>query len=318
MRSGKTIYKQLDININNTLDSFNKEKWCAQTAEEVLKVIDKEQKFLGNLHNNIKYPDQHLNILDKCKLAHDQIENNTISDLANAVEQSLDVKVKTEDAIIDDLRHVTDLQKCCQKIDVEIQNHQIITNLTHFEVEKEISENPIEILQVLEQEELYLVDVKNQLKYPDHINDEISEAINTAINNKEQGLLDDLHKLVTFTINDKLVDNQDIVNYLKEPESVWYISQSIIQEYQNKYLEVIEKNLERIESKGEVVVDRRSFTNCVEYLDSIIDSRQNLYSPILQIEEMRDVAKTNEVELPEKDNPAPELEQEIKGMDFER
>lgn len=74
-------------NISSTLNKFKEAKQSAKTVDSMLGIINKEQKFLSNLHGNIKYPEDQSNaLIDKCALAHKQIKDNSFDNLNKAIQ----------------------------------------------------------------------------------------------------------------------------------------------------------------------------------------------------------------------------------------
>ncbi len=87
----KASHTKLDKDIENhhissTLNEFKDAKQSARTVDSMLGIINKEQKFLSELHGNIKYPEDQSNaLINKCALAHKQIKDNSFDNLNKAL-----------------------------------------------------------------------------------------------------------------------------------------------------------------------------------------------------------------------------------------
>ena len=310
--------KDMEVHhINSTLDGLEQEKKEAKKPNEILNIISKEQEFLSNLHNNIKYPEEHTDIQEKCELAHNQKEDNSLGALNNIANQVLSAGVKTQEKLVSDLQQVTDLKAASKKIGIDIENNQIKETIATFEVEKDKAKDPIEVLRAIARKESYLANVEDKLEYPGHTSEVIAYAIEEAKDNKEFGKLDDLKKLVTFVVDDKLYNNTDIVKHLKEPESLTRIMRNITTNYQDRYLQNVEQNMNLIEKQGEALVDGRKFNNHVEYLNHT-EKCSNRYTPNQQLNEIQQRAIAKELESQKAAEKAHEQEQDAKSMDFER
>ena len=101
--------------------------------------------------------------------------------------------------------------------------------------------------------ESYLSNIENKLKYPENIGEEITNAIEIANENKELNTLKDLNNLVTFVASDKLYNNTEILESLKEPHNLDKLVQNITTNYQTKYLHNVEQDLNQIDKQGDVI-----------------------------------------------------------------
>ena len=129
--------------INSTLDDFDQDKQEAKTPNEILSIIGKEQEFLSGLHNNIKYPEYHADIPDKCEIAYNQKEDNSLKDLKDIANQALNTGAKTEINLLKDLRQVTNLKAGSKTIGIDIENHEVSKTIDSFEITKDKKETPL-------------------------------------------------------------------------------------------------------------------------------------------------------------------------------
>jgi hypothetical protein len=104
--------------------------------------IEKEQKQLADQHGKVKYLDFETELLDKCKIAHNQREDNSFGDLKDIANRALDKGVKTEAGLLKDLQQVTDLKAAHISLDKDIEAHHITSTLDGFEQEKQEAKTP--------------------------------------------------------------------------------------------------------------------------------------------------------------------------------
>jgi Ti-type conjugative transfer relaxase TraA len=108
-------------NIESNLSKFREEKGQAQTSEVVIKVIAKEQEFLSNLHDNLKYPesysDKSLEAIKQARIGKDTI----MQDLQQVTSHILSHQVMSQEDLLKSLQDdkdahflTTELTKICQ------------------------------------------------------------------------------------------------------------------------------------------------------------------------------------------------------------
>ena len=86
--------------------------------------------------------------------------------------------------------------------------------------------------------------------------------------------------------------------------------------YQNRYLQNIEQNLERIEKQGNVAIDKKIFDCPVKYLNYEQEHSHQDYIPEQGLKQLQDKTISNQFEVAQATKTQ---EQEVdKGMDFER
>jgi Ti-type conjugative transfer relaxase TraA len=307
--------------ISNTLDGFKEEKQEVKTSDEVLSIIGKEQEFLSGLHGNIKYPEQHIDIVDKCELAHKQKEDNSLGDLKNISNQALQSGAKTDYWLIVDLGRSTDLQAIGEKIAGDTENYQIKEAINSFETARVKAKTPIEAMKALEDKQSYLVDI-DKVKYPYYVDKDILSSIETAKENAKGNKIEDLSKLVSFVSQGAICNNAEITRCLQEPDHLTKITENIMENYQAGYLKDVELRMEHIEKHGKTFLSGETFKGVGEYLAHNIKF-SNEYAPMQQLNKMHEQVLAKELEVQQAEIRAQEKEQEQAqktrdSMDFER
>ncbi|MDP4708634.1 MAG: hypothetical protein NWS20_01325, partial [Rickettsiaceae bacterium] len=207
--------------INSTLDNSAIQKQEAKAPEEILSIITKEQEFLSGLHDNIKYPAVHnLALLDKCKLAHKQKEDNVLHDLKAVAYQSLASGAKSENELVSDLQRVTDLKEAHTNLDKDIEAHHINSTLDNSAIQKQEAKSPEEILSIITKEQEFLSGLHGNIKYPEE-HQALLAKCEIAHEQKESNSLDNLKEIAKLSLisgaktKEKLVSDLQQVTDLK-------------------------------------------------------------------------------------------------------
>ena len=169
----KASYTELDKhievhNINTTLRGFTEERQTAKTPDEVINIISKEQEFLVSLRDNIKYPDEHQDLLAKSEIAKKLKEEKTIDKLGDATKEIISSGIKNEKTLMKELKNASDIQVTYQKLDKDIEAHNINVNLMKIKEEKYNSKTPRAALQAAHREQQFLSSLHGNLRHQGH------------------------------------------------------------------------------------------------------------------------------------------------------
>ena len=133
---------------------------------------------------------------------------------------------------------------------------------------------------------------------------------------QQENRLENLNKLVSFVAGSKLYNNTEIINHLKEPKDLRGLTENLTLNYQNRYLQNIEQNIERIEKHGNVAIDKKIFDCPVKYLTYEQEHSHQDYIPEQGLKQLQDKTVRKQFEAAQATKTQ---EQEVdKGMDFER
>ena len=133
----KEIHVQLDkaIEVHQIKSSFDKiieEKDKAESAKEAINAIKKEQKFLANLGDNIKYPEEHKELLIKSEIAKKHQEERIVDKLALTTEEIVSSEIKNEEELLKELKNASDIQTTHRKFNKDIEEYHINSTVTEF------------------------------------------------------------------------------------------------------------------------------------------------------------------------------------------
>jgi Ti-type conjugative transfer relaxase TraA len=295
---------------------LTQERLSEKTIESVFEVIAKEQDAFANMKGTIVHHEFSEKLMQKIELAHTQRETNELDKLKAIASQSLESGAKTKESLLKDLQNTSDLKASREKIGGEVESHSIKQNLNSFEIEKNNAKEPIEAIKALATKQFYLSRVHEKLEYPQHLDKEVLSVIEVARHEKQENSLENLNKLVSFVANDKLYNNTEIVKHLKEPKDLEKITENLTLNYQSRYLQNIEQNLERIEKQGQVAIDKKIFDCPVKYLAHEEKHSHQEYAPQQGLAQLQEKVASKQFEMAQATKVQ---EQEVdKGMDFER
>jgi len=153
--------------IETNLESFKTAKIEAKLPEEMIAIIAKEQSFLADLHEVMKYPNEQKHILESMELAYAQKSDQLVNKLDTLVGRALTSGAKTQDEIVSELKSAENLKNTCINLDKELEVHNVQVNLSDFKQQKFESKLPEEIMNILSKEQSFLAELKANLRYRD-------------------------------------------------------------------------------------------------------------------------------------------------------
>jgi hypothetical protein len=118
--------------IETNLESFKTAKIEAKLPEEMIAIIAKEQSFLADLHEVMKYPNEQKHILESIDLAYAQKSDQVVNKLDTLVGRALTSGAKTQDEIVSELKNTENLKNTCINLDKELEVHNVQVNLSNF------------------------------------------------------------------------------------------------------------------------------------------------------------------------------------------
>jgi hypothetical protein len=118
--------------------------------------------------------------------------------------------------LLKDLQQVTDLKVAYITLDKDIEAHHINSTLDGFDQEKQEAKTPNKILAVISKEQEFLSGLHNNIKYPEHISEEMSDAIEAAYNQKEDNSLKDLKDIANQALDAGVITQEALVANLQQ------------------------------------------------------------------------------------------------------
>jgi hypothetical protein len=292
----KELYTKIDKDIethgiNSTLGGLTQEKQDAKTPDQVLNIMTKEQEFLSELPNNIKYFKEHEVILSKCALVCEQKENNDLGNLKVLVSQSLISGVKTKEELASYLQQVTNPKEAHVKLDKDIEANDIRSNLKEIAVEKRTAITATAALHAIKKEPNYLGGLHGNIKYPEHHDDKLIDSINNAHKLQKSSAMNDLSKATQFLDKAKFSDSNSIANIIKHSDDPMDAHKTLITKYHDHILSQVHKALDIIEEKGHLTINRHDnshkFDCPTKFMEYMTNEHTHEYTPHKQLQQIQ-------------------------------
>lgn len=286
----KASYTELDKhievhNINTTLRGFTEEKQTAKTPDEVINIISKEQEFLVSLRDNIKYPDEHQDLLAKSEIAKKLQEEKMIDKLGGATKEIISSGIKNEKTLMKELKNTSDIQVTYQKFDKTIEAHNINVNLMKIKEEKYNAKTPREALRAAHREQQFLSSLHGNLRHQDH-NMELQHNINKAHQSELNKDMDRLREVAGYGYKSKIFSEQQLTKHFKSDCSISELHRDLSKICYNHHTNIINRHLDKLHDNLSVHHDGHKFECPIKYLEHWKNNVDHNLLPIKQINQI--------------------------------
>ena len=284
----EVTYKILDqsieaTQINSQLAKLNKQINTCEKPPELLQTIADKQAFLVTLEQNVKYPEQHAELLELSKIAKELELKQVPAKLTGLVQQSL--SYYSEKSVVRLLKKATNLEKTCDKLEASIHERRIDKHIQKLDKQKQEAKTPVEVMSIIEQKQKYLVGLHSSIKDPGLYNKELIRSIDEAYHNIHIGNIAKLDKLVTFL--EKNSNEPWVLTTLKSPDNLGVGYQSLLIHYHAKCMSFIDKGLEILDKGKNVTLDNKQFECPTKFLDYLTKTRGNQYFPHKEVQNIK-------------------------------
>ena len=280
----KATHKKLDQDIeahhiNSNLAAIVKEKHEAQTADQVIDAIKKEQEFLNKLNGTLKYPERDLNITQLAKLANELKQDGMHEGLKSLAKTAIATGAKTESRIIKELQQTTDLKETHKKLDQDIEVHHINSNLAAITKEKQEAKTPDQAIDSLKKEQGFLSQLHAGLKHPEHHGQALSLSIQNAVKNEQDNVIGQLHKLSSFVQSKNFKTHEQMTKILKDTGDPMGTHKSLLKDYQDNFIKSIHESLARLDDGDTVKIDNHTMSCPLKFMEHLVKTRTSEFMP---------------------------------------
>jgi len=296
----ETTYKTLDKaieghRINNQFAKFNKQINECEKPDKLLEAIAEKQAFLVKLDQNIKYPEQHEELLELSKSAKELESKQIPKKLNELVKQSL--SLYSEKSVISALKNATNLEDTCQKLEIAIHSRNIDKHLLELDKQKQSSKTPVEVIGIVKQEQEFLAGLHEKIKHSDLYNNKLMYSINEAHHNIHTGNIAKLDKLVTFL--EKNSNDPWVLTTLKAPDHLGLVHHNLLDKYQAKCINTVNTGLDMLDKGKSFTLDNKKFDCPTKFFDYLVKTRTHEYFPHkeVQIIQTKVMEKSKQLEL---------------------
>jgi Ti-type conjugative transfer relaxase TraA len=286
----KASYTELDKhievnNINTTLRGFTEERQTAKTPDEVINIISKEQEFLVSLRDNIKYPDEHQDLLAKSEIAKKLKEEKMIDKLGGVTKEIISSGIKNEKTLMKELKNTSDIQVTYQKFDKNIEAHNINVNLMNIKEEKYNAKTPRDALRAAHREQKFLSSLYGNLRHQDH-NIELLHNISKAHQSESNKDMDRLREVAIYGYKSKIFSEQELTKHFKSDCSIGELHRDLSKICHNHHTNIINRHLDKLHDNLSVRHDGHKFECPIKYLEHWKNNVDHNLLPIKQINQI--------------------------------
>jgi len=267
--------------IQTNLNNFAAGKLEAKLPEELITIFTEEQKYLAELNDTIKYPDRHSQtLLDRVAEARAGQQDNIISFLRKAVDDSIETGLKDRSTIVEELKNSEDLKSTYVNLDGGLESYRIQVNLNDFSSQKEQAKTLPEILQITAGEQEFLASLHNTIKYPDLQSQTLLDSISQAHAGQQDNIMQELHNVTAHITQHKIMSEQDLLQQLKNSEDTHAAIKELTKSAVEHHGSLVNKNLNILINHKHLDIGGKTFDCPMKYLHHEIANPAHAYADI--------------------------------------
>ena len=285
------VYQNIDTafekhHIKTNLRTFQKEKSDAETPREFLKTAQAEQEFLVGLDGNLKYSSHDNKLQAAITRAHTEQKEGVIDRLEKIIDRSIDIGIITNARLVYTLQKTVDLKNIHVNLDSAIEVHEVKTNLNNFAAGKLEAKLPEELITIFTEEQKYLAELKDNIKYPGQHSKNLLNQVTEARLGQQDNIISALRKTVDDSIETGFKDGSTIVEELKNTENLKATYVNLDRELENHRVQTNLNNFTRQKEQAKTVLEILQITaGKQKFLSSL---HNTIKYPELQSQTLRD------------------------------
>jgi formiminotetrahydrofolate cyclodeaminase len=274
--------KALEVHhMKSTLDKFASAKLEAKLPEELITIFTKEQKYLTELNDTIKYPDQHSkDLLDRVEGVRKGQQNNIISILGKTAEDAIKTGFKDSSTITEELKNAPDLNSAYFNLDSGLENHRVQTTLNNFTRQKEQAKTLPEILQITAGRQEFLSSLHNTIKYPELQSQDLLDSISNAHKGQQDNIMQELYNVTAHITKHKISPEQDLLDQIKNSEDTHATIKELTKAAVEHHGSFVNTNINRLIKHERLKMGDVTFDCPMKYLQHEIANPAHAYADI--------------------------------------
>ncbi|MEA0971258.1 putative conjugal transfer protein TraH [Candidatus Megaera venefica] len=282
----KNTYIHLDQgleahNIKSTLNKFTIAKLEAKLPEELMTLFTEEQRYLAELNDTIKYPDQHSKtLLNKVAEARIGQQDNIVSVLRKTVDDSIEAGLKDSSTIVEELKNASGLKSAYVNLDRELENRLVQTNLNSFSRQKAQARTLPEVLQITNEQQEFLASLHNTIKYPEEHSQSLLNSIEKAHSGQQDNVMQELYNVMTHITKHKIIPEQDLLQQLKNSEDTHATIKELTKSAVEHHGSFVNTNINRLIKHERLKMGDTIFDCPMKYLNHEIANPAHAYADI--------------------------------------
>ena len=285
------VYKTVDTafekhHIQTNLASFKQDKGQAKSPQEFLRAALNEQGFLVGLDGNLKYSTFDSKLQTAIAKARNEQKEEVIDRLEKVIDLSINVGISTNDGAIRVLQSTPDIKSAYFSLDKALEVHEIQTNLNNFAAGKLEAKLPEELITIFTEEQKYLAELKDNIKYPGQHSKNLLNQVTEARLGQQDNIISVLRKTVDDSIETGFKDGSTIVEELKNTENLKATYVNLDRELENHRVQTNLNNFTRQKEQAKTVLEILQITaGKQKFLSSL---HNTIKYPELQSQTLRD------------------------------
>lgn len=280
----KSTYVQLDqaleaYEIRTTLNNFAAGKLEAKSPEELIAIFSKEQKYLSELKDTIKYPDQHpQSLLDR--VADIGRQDNMLAALQKTVYATIVAGFKDRLLVTEELRGAGNLKSAYVSLDKELESRLIARDLNDFSNKKAQAKTLPEILQITNERQQFLASMHNTIKYKDVHSQGLLDSLEKAHSGQQDKTMQELRNVCSHLTKHKITLEQDLLVRLKNSDDIHTTVKELTKLAVDHHASFVNNNLNRLLNGERFKMDNKIFDCPMKYLRHEIKNPAHAYADI--------------------------------------
>jgi hypothetical protein len=286
------IYTKLDKETefhqtNSLINQLNTQKSAATTPYEAIEALDSKQKFFATLEQSLKYQDNQDHLKEYIQTAKVFQSEKITEKLQKAVKLSLELGLYSADFLLKELKTTGNSRNSYRKLDERLEVFHINKTLNALDKTTQQSPKPQNTIKALGARDKFLAGLQDNLKYPEIHDSTLIKSIQNAYSNKQNDVLQHLHKITTLYINQVSTKAPEINKILQSSQNTNSAFNSITKSYHSHVLNEIQKSLNVIDSGKRVTMDKKNFNCPVKFLDHVVQTRTHEYFPRVAVQKIQ-------------------------------
>lgn len=277
--------------LDKNLQKTSKQKALARDLPAIKVVIEKEQTFLRKTFESLKSPAPEYGSQNKSLLQSGELISKNpelIQNTFNLADTLLREDPKSADLVVQTLKETTNIQTMQQNLEKALEAHSIDSTLTTLSKEKQNAKTPEQVIDLLKQEQDFLCNLDNTMKYPEYHLSIIITSIKQAKQNEQNNVITQLHKLSTYLVEKNIKQPEEVLKTIATTNDPLASHHSLLHDYHTHAVSEVHRCLARIEDgRGAAIGDKR-FDCPVKFLDALLKAHEhNEFAPHLSIQKIQ-------------------------------